>query len=97
MNFGQQSVEGFGCRVPAEGFSRSRIKGVRDRVQLSAAVSTQVGTFWEVLPQQAIGVFGRAALSRALRIAEVNMQPGIEVQPGMLGHLSALIPSERLA
>ena len=61
---------------------------MRDGIEFSGGVPAQVGAFREVLTQQAIGIFVRATLPRTLRIAEVDLQPGVDVQPGMLGYLS---------
>lgn len=64
MNVYEQLVEGFGGRLPAKRFSWPRIGGVGDGIKCVGGVPAQVGAFWEVLSQQAIGVFVRAALPR---------------------------------
>src|ERR1700732_3201332 len=45
-------------------------------VQMSLRMHRQVGPLREVLPEQAIGVFIGSALTRTLRIAEVNVDVG---------------------
>src|SRR6185436_3203427 len=57
----------------------------------------QIGALREVLAQQSVGVLVGAALPRALRIAEVDLDTRIDLQPIMLGHFSALIPGQRTA
>src|SRR3546814_13530557 len=74
------------CALPIC-LARSRIDGVGDGFEFIRAMRTEVGAFWEVLPQQAVGIFICAALPGALRIAEVDLQSSIDVQPGMLSHL----------
>jgi len=50
-------------------------------------VRAQVGALREVLAQQPVGVLVRAALPRAVRVAEVDRHARVDPQPGMLGHL----------
>src|SRR3712207_6948231 len=50
--------------------------------------------FREVLPQQTVGVLVRAALPRAVRIAEVDLHAGVDPQSCMLRHLRPLVRSE---
>jgi hypothetical protein len=57
-------------------------------------MAAEVGSFREVLAQQAVGVLVRAALPWTLRVAEVDGQPGVDTQLGVLGHLGALIPCQ---
>src|ERR1022692_1696191 len=47
-------------------------------VQMGLRVYRQVGSLRKVLSQQAIGVLVRPALSRALRITEVNVDVGCQ-------------------
>ena len=46
---------------------------------------------------QAVGVFVRAALPRALRVAEVDGQASVDAQPCVLSHLCSLVPCQRPA
>ena len=55
----------------------------------------QVGALGEVLPQQPVGVLVRAALSWALRVAEVDRDVGRQGEPLVLGHLLAAVPGQR--
>ena len=57
----------------------------------------EVSALWEVLSQQAVGVFVRAALPRALRVAEVDGQASVDAQPCVLSHLCSLVPCQRPA
>ena len=54
----------------------------------------QVGSLWEVLAQQAVRVFIRASLPRAVRVAEVDLHAGVDTQAGVLAHFSPLIPGQ---
>ena len=56
----------------------------------------QVRAFGEVLAQQAVGVFVRAALPRALRIAEVHLDVGRHSEPLVIRELDSAIPGQRL-
>jgi len=53
----------------------------------------KVGSFWEILAQQAIGVFIAAPLPRALRIAEIDVYTGVTLELLMLGHASGIFLS----
>jgi hypothetical protein len=66
-------------------------------IQVPGCVPAEVGALGEVLAQQAIGVFVRAALPGALRISEVYLQPGVNAQAGVLCHFRSLVPGQRLA
>src|SRR6266540_53575 len=68
-----------------------------DRGEVVGAVSRQVGPSREVLAEQPVGVLVGAALPRALRIAEVDLQPAVDPKLRVLGHLGALVPDERAA
>ena len=68
-------------------------------VAATAAVSLalclfEVSTFGEVLTQQAVGVLVRAALPRTAGVAEEYLQPGVETELGVLGHLRTLVPGQ---
>ena len=95
-----------GCQVlvedlcwgpPAECLARSTVEGRRDRREVPSVVSGKVSASGEVLAEQAVGVLVGAALPWALRVAEVDLQTGIDPQLGVLGHLRALIPGQRAA
>src|SRR5580704_8917335 len=86
----QKFVECFSRRLPSQCFSRSRVQRLGDRVKLIGSVLTEIGTFRKVLPEQTIRVLIGSALPRRLWIAEVDLQPGVDLQCGMLRHFSAL-------
>src|SRR5580692_819205 len=65
-------------------------------VQMSLRVDRQVGPLWEVLPQQTIGVLVGAALPRALRIAEVNVDIGCQSKTPVIAKLLTPIPGQGL-
>ena len=57
----------------------------------------KIGALGQELAQQSVGVLVRPALPRALWIAEIDPQPGCDLQPGVLGQLGALVPGQRSA
>src|SRR6476620_11936090 len=59
-----------------QGLTWSFVELTRHVLQIGLRVHGQVGSFGKVLSQQAIGVFVRSPLPRALRIAEVNIDVG---------------------
>jgi hypothetical protein len=90
-------VEGFGGGLPAEGLAGSAVECGGDGVEVLTRVSREVGAFGEVLAQQAVGVLVGTALPGAVRVAEVDRQPGVDTQSGVWGHLGALVPGQRSA
>ena len=66
-------------RFPAQRLSRPGVEGGRHGGDLLGAVHAQIGAFREVLPQQSVGVLVGAALPRALRIAEVDLDAGVDL------------------
>jgi len=55
----------------------------------------QVCSFWEVLPKKPICILICATLPRAFGIAKVNVQPGVDFELTMIGHLGPLVPGQR--
>ena len=51
----------------------------------------------EVLAKEAVGVLVRAPLPGASGIAEVDVDPRLDREAPVLGHLRALIPGQRAA
>ena len=47
------------------------------------------------MAEQPIGVLVAATLPRATRITKGHLDAGIDREPGVLGHLLALIPGQR--
>ena len=58
------------------------------------AMLAEVGSFRKVLTQQTVCVLVAAALLGALRVAEIDIEPGVDAQSSMLSHLRALIPGQ---
>ena len=76
----EQAVESF-CRCsPVEGFAWPRVQRVGNGVQFFCAVLAEVSALGKVLAQQTIGVLVAAALPRALRVTEVNVEVLISTQ-----------------
>ena len=66
-------------------------------LEFVAVPAGEVGALGEVLAQQAIGVLVGAALPRAVRVGEEDLDAGIGLQLGVLGHLLAAVPGQCLA
>ena len=73
---------------------RSAVECSRDSSKVASTVPIEVSTFGEVLAQQTVGVLVRTTLPRAAGIAEENLQPSVDTQLGVLGHLRALVPGQ---
>ena len=77
---GEVVVEGLGGGAPAERLARPAVERGGDRGEVLGAVSGEVGASGEVLAKQPVGVLVGASLPRALRIAEVDLQAGLDPQ-----------------
>ena len=77
-------VKGLGWRSPAERLARPAVECRRHGRKVAGTVRAQVGALREVLPQQPVGVLVRAALPRAMRVAEVDLHAGVDPQLRML-------------
>src|SRR5919202_5847639 len=69
----QHLIKGLGRRSPAERLARPAVERRGHGREVIRAVPTQVRPLREVLPEQPIRVLVRAALPRAVRIAEVHL------------------------
>ena len=74
---------------------RGRVLSERDGLEVGSTVPGQVGALWEVLSKQAVRVLVGAALPWAVRVAEVDLDAGVDAQLGVLGHLRSLVPGQR--
>jgi hypothetical protein len=50
--------------------------------------------FWEVLSQQSVGLFIRASLPGASRVAELDLDVGRKREAFVIGHLAAAVPGQ---
>jgi len=73
------------------------VEALRDLIELLLAADGQVRAFREVLAQEAVGVLAEAALPGAMRVAEIDLDPGLGGQLGMARHLFTLVIGQRLA
>ncbi len=55
----------------------------------------EVHSFWEVLPEQTIGVLVRATLPEASRITKVHFDIGVQAEAFVIRHFLAAIPGQR--
>jgi hypothetical protein len=78
---------GFGGCLPAEGLAWPAVEGVRNGVEIVSGVSRQIGALREVLAKQSVGVLVGSSLPRALGVTEVDGQPCVDGQLGVLGDL----------
>ena len=60
-------------------------------------MAREVGASREVLAEKPVRVFVAAALPGALRVAEVDMEAGVDPKLCVLGHLGALVPNQGAA
>ena len=84
----------FGRTLPLEALARSGVELPSDGIEFGLGESRQVGALGEILPEQAVGVLVDAALPRAVRIGEVDIDPGHFREPFVLRHLAPLIVSQ---
>src|SRR6476469_8907032 len=75
-----------------QGLTWSFVELTSHFVQIGLRMHRQVGAFRKVLSQQTIGVLIRAALPRALRVAEVDIDVGRQGKSSMIRKL--LAPSQ---
>src|SRR5450759_4404579 len=80
---------------PAEGLSRASVELGGDGVEVRLGQAREVGTLGQVLAEQAVGVLVGAPLPRAVRVAEVDGDAGLDREGEVLGHLLATVPGER--
>jgi hypothetical protein len=71
-------IQGFCRGLPAKGLPRPCVERSSDGIEVIDAVLAEVGTFREILPQQAVGVLVRAALPWTVGVAEVDDQAGVD-------------------
>jgi hypothetical protein len=64
-------VQRLGRGSPAQGLAGAGIEGGGDSGEVVGAVPAQVGALWEVLAEQAVGVFVGAVLPWAVRVVEL--------------------------
>src|SRR2546428_8001464 len=81
------SLQSIRRSLKSQRFSWPLIQTQSDFVQVRLQVAGQIRLLRQVLAQEPIGVFVRAALPRALRIAEVDLYIGSHGEALVLGHL----------
>ena len=90
-------AEHFGWFHPIQGLSRAVVELPGDGIQVGGTVQAQVSFAWEVLAEEAIGVFVASPLPWAVRVAEVDQHVRVRAEPHVFSHLLALIPRQRPA
>ena len=84
----------FGRTLPVEALVRASVELPGDGIEIGLGESRQVGALGEILPQQSVGVLVDTPLPRAVRIGEVDIDPGHFRDPFVLSHLASLIVSQ---
>jgi hypothetical protein len=64
--------------------SRPAVEGVGCGIEISLGEHGEVGAFREVLAEEAVRVLVRSALPWALRVAEVDLDTGIDRELGVV-------------
>ncbi len=90
-------LPGFPQGFANRGLTGAAVEGCRDGGEIISGVFGEVSPFWEVLSQQAVGVFVHAPLPRAMRVAEVDGQARVDAELRVLSHLRSLVPCQRPA
>jgi len=75
----------------------SVVEFVRDGVEFGFGDRAEVGALGEVLPQQAVGVLVGAALPGSVRVAEVDLDGGVDADLLPARISGPLVPSQRAA
>src|SRR5258708_11134185 len=79
------------------GSARSGVQAVGDGVEFVLTVDREIRALGQVLAQQPVGVLTGAALPRAVRVGEVDLDAGGRAEFLMARHLLALVVGEALA
>ena len=77
-----------------EAFAGPVVEFVGDGVEVRFGDGGEVGALGEVLPEEAVGVFVRAALPGGVRVAEEDVDAGVEADLFSVAHLGALVPGQ---
>jgi hypothetical protein len=96
MDGSEEFVQSLGGRFPTKSFAGPGVEGERDGRKDIGIMHAEIGSLGKVLAQQAVGVLVRAALPGAVRVTEVDLDPSGDPQMGVLCHLRALVPGQRL-
>ena len=77
------------CRaLPSEALTRTSIKLPGDGIKLDLSKTEAVCSLGQLLPEQSIGVLVAAALPRAVRVGEVDLDAGHLGEPFGLRHFT---------
>ncbi|MEA2188209.1 MAG: hypothetical protein QOK16_3220 [Solirubrobacteraceae bacterium] len=87
----------FGGRGEREAFAGSVVELVGDPVEFGFGDGGEVGALGEVLAHEPVGVLVGGALPRSVRVAEVDVDAGIDANLFSVAHLGALVARQRAA
>src|SRR3954451_7153052 len=93
----QELVERFGRGLVAERLARPAVQRAGNGLDLLGVAPGEVGALGEVLAQQPVGVLVAGALPGAVRVGEVDRDPGLDLQLRVLSELAAAVPGQRTA
>src|SRR5215213_4774608 len=74
----QDLVQRLGRCLPAKRLARPGVEGSRHGREVFGIVRAEIGALGEVLAQKPVGVLVRAALPRAVGIAEEHLNAGLD-------------------
>jgi hypothetical protein len=86
-----------GRRREVEALAWALVELVGDGVEFELGDLAEVGALGEVLAQQPVGVLIGAALPGGVRIAEVDLDVGADVDWLLVAQLGSLVPGQRTA
>ena len=88
---------GFERAAKSENLPRPVVHSQVNGVKVFLSQLGQIGAFWQILAQQAVGVLIGAALPGAVRVAEVHLHAGLVCKLAVGAHFPALIVGNGLA
>lgn len=83
-------------RPPTKDFSGALVEHLLVSAELLIRDQRQIGALGQVVTNASVLTFAGAAFPRAVRVAEEDLKLEVGGKPLMLGHLLALVVSERL-
>ena len=86
--------EAFCWAFPVELFSGTCVKFSSNIIERLLREDGKIRALWQILTQQAIGIFALSTLPRAVRMSEVNLDASVFSQFRLLRHSAALVISE---
>ena len=86
--------EGFQGSLEGEAFARGGVERPEQGIEVVIAVVRQGGVPRDVATQHAVGVLDAAPLPGTVGVGEVDLEPGIDAELGVLGQFRAPVPRQ---